>query len=165
MFLAAGSAPVRWHRCLVVSTGPAVEIRRACLSLDSATQAAAGSAGPHADRLGAHVNLSCHQHRWVSPMYWLYLCRLSLLGFLLLGLSNVAFAHSDAAHHVSSEVTLSADAGPEEVRAELARLRAENERLRAQTRLRDVLGGLGLLAGIFGVSYYVAARRAHRQSR
>jgi hypothetical protein len=112
--------------------------------------------------IGEHIRMdsNCQLRTWAPSM-----CRSSLLGLVLVGLSNAACAHSDVAHQVRPDVISSASVGPEAMRLELAKLQAENERLREHTRLRDVLGGLGLLAGIFGVGYYVAARRARRQAR
>ena len=88
-----------------------------------------------------------------------------LCGVLLLGVCCAAFGHTDQAYQRSSEHTLSPSADIMELRAAVERLQAENAHLRRHTRVRDMLGGLGLLAGIFGVGYYVAARRVRRDSQ
>ncbi len=47
----------------------------------------------------------------------------------------------------------------EAVAAEVAPLRRDLERLRERTRWRDVAGGVGWIVGLFGVAFFVAARR------
>lgn len=48
------------------------------------------------------------------------------------------------------------------VQREMRPLRRELTRLRESQRVHDVLGGLGYIAGIFGLLFFVQARRQHR---
>ncbi|WP_161594641.1 cobalt ABC transporter permease [Marimonas lutisalis] len=45
------------------------------------------------------------------------------------------------------------------VRDELRPLRREIAAMKDETDLRDILGGLGFIAGLFGAGFYIAARR------
>ena len=80
----------------------------------------------------------------------------------LVGPQFSVYAHSAGAHSAPASQSPALQPGP--LRDEVLRLRAEVAQLRSERRTRDVLGGLGMLAGLFGIGYYVAARRARRSN-
>jgi hypothetical protein len=67
--------------------------------------------------------------------------------------SHEADATANASAHSTAEPTLA------DIRDEVATLRRQLAGYEQTTRIRDVLGGLGYLAGIAGAAFYFLGRR------
>lgn len=63
---------------------------------------------------------------------------------------------SPSVHNANADLAASIEA----VRSQVLRLREEFDAFRQETRLRDVLGGIGYILGLMGVVLYIVSRRS-----